>query len=110
MAIVSAATAACLALATASQTYISMLSHGHSFVRLFTWQLACWGFWAVIAPWTVRLSGRYSLGRLAALGLVLTMVHGAVAAQMTVWFQPYQPVAFYTVRQGLATLWWALRT
>ena len=108
MAIVSAATAACLALATASQTYISMLSHGHSFVRLFTWQLACWGFWAVIAPWTVRLSGRYSLGRLAALGLVLTMVHGAVAAQMTVWFQPYQPVAFYTVRQGLATLWWAL--
>ena len=87
-----------------------MLSHGHSFVRLFTWQLACWGFWAVIAPWTVRLSGRYSLGRLAALGLVLTMVHGAVAAQMTVWFQPYQPVAFYTVRQGLATLWWALVT
>ena len=108
VAILSAATAACMALATASQTYISMLSHGHSFLRLFTWQLACWGFWAVIAPWTVRLSGRYSLVRLAGLGVLLTIAHGAVAAQMTVWFQPYQPVAFYSFRQALANLWWAL--
>ena len=108
VAIISAATAACLALATASQTYISMLSHGHSFMRLFTWQLACWGFWAVIAPWTVRLGGRYSLVRLAGLGVLLTLAHGAVAAQMTVWFQPYQPVAFYSFRQALANLWWAL--
>ena len=108
VAIVSAATAACLALATASQTYISMLSHGHSFLRLFTWQLTCWCFWALIAPWTVRLSGRYSLARLAGLGVLLTIAHGAVAAQMTVWFQPYQPVAFYSFRQALANLWWAL--
>ena len=36
------------------------------------------------------------------------MAHGAVAAQMTVWFQPYQPVAFYSFRQALANLWWAL--
>ena len=53
-------------------------------------------------------SGRYSLVRLAGLGVLLTLAHGAVAAQMTVWFQPYQPVAFYSFRQALANLWWAL--
>jgi two-component system LytT family sensor kinase len=108
VAIVSAGTAACLALATASQTYLSMLSHGHSFLRLFTWQLTCWSFWAIVAPWTVRMSGRQGLARLAGLGMLLTAAHGVVASQMTVWFQPYAPVALYTFRQALATLWWAL--
>ena len=97
-----------MALAIASQTYISMLSHGHSFLRLFAWQLASWSFWALVSPWTVRVSGRYGFVRLAGLGVALTVLHGAVAAQMTSWFQPYQPVAWYSFRQALANLWWVL--
>ena len=37
--VIGASVAAFLALATASSTYLSMLTHGHSFVRLLGWQL-----------------------------------------------------------------------
>ena len=49
-----------------------MLTHGHSFVRLLGWQLGCWSFWAIVAPWVVRVSGRQGFWRLAGLGVALT--------------------------------------
>src|SRR4051794_8682706 len=36
---IAASASACLAVLTASQTYLTMLSHGHSFARLLLWQL-----------------------------------------------------------------------
>ena len=48
IAAVAASASAALAVLTASQTYLTMLSHGHSFARLLLWQLGCWGFWAMV--------------------------------------------------------------
>ena len=102
---IAASAAAFLALATASQTYLSMLSHGHSFVRILVWQLGCWCFWAVVAPWVVRMSGRQGFLRLAGLGVVLTVAQGAVAAELAVWLQPYVPIASYDFSHAVAALW-----
>jgi two-component system, LytTR family, sensor kinase len=97
-----------LALATASQTYLRMLDHGHSFLRILTWQLGCWILWVLVAPWIVRGSGRQGVIRLVGLGLLLTAAHGVIAAQLTVWLQPYVEIESYSFRQALANLWWVL--
>src|SRR5216110_2325267 len=102
---IAAGAAALLALITASQTYLSMLSHGHSFLRIFTWQLGCWGFWALVAPWIVRISSPPRVLRLASLGLALSVAQAAVAAQLTVWLHPFSPVAVYSFGQALGNSW-----
>ena len=53
-----AAGAGALALMTATQIYLSMWDHGHSFLRMVAWQLASWAFWICGAPWILRLAGR----------------------------------------------------
>jgi sensor histidine kinase YesM len=103
--LIAGAAAVFLALISASQTYLTMLDHGHSFVRLLAWQLGCWGQWALIAPWVVRISGGLGVSRLLALGVVLTGVQLVFAAQLTVWLRPYTPVAEYTYGQALQLLW-----
>src|SRR5687767_15464127 len=103
--LIAAGAATFLAFVSASQTYLSMLNHGHSFVRMFTWQLGCWGLWALLAPWIVRVSGRLGIARLLALGVALTIVQGLIAAQLTVWLRPYTPVATYSYTQALQISW-----
>jgi sensor histidine kinase YesM len=105
IALIAAGAATALALVSAAQTYLSMLDHGHSFVRMFTWQLGCWGLWAAVAPWIVRLSGRLGIARLIGLGVALTIVQGLLAAQLTVWLHPYTPVVSYSYRQALQISW-----
>ena len=61
--------------------------HGHSFARMLAWQLSCWGIWAIVGPWIVRIS-RYGALRLIALGVALTSAGGHLA-QMTVWLHPF---------------------
>ena len=104
--VIGASVAAFLALATASSTYLSMLTHGHSFVRLLGWQLGCWSFWAIVAPWVVRVSGRQGFWRLAGLGVALTVLHTVVAAALAIWLQPFFPVVSYDFGRALANLWW----
>ena len=104
--VIGASVAAFLALATASSTYLSMLTHGHSFVRLLGWQLGCWSFWAIVAPWVVRVSGRQGFWRLAGLGVALTVLHAVAAAALAVWLQPFVPVISYDFGRALANLWW----
>src|SRR5215467_1225662 len=53
-----------IAVTVATQTYLSMRTHGHSFTRMLVWQLACWLFWALAAPWVLQAGAR--LGRTAA--------------------------------------------
>lgn len=104
---IGASVAAFLALATASSTYLSMLSHGHSFMRLLGWQLGSWTFWAIVAPWVVRGSGRQGFWRLAGLGVTLTVLHTIVAAALAVWLQPFVPVVSYDFGRALGSLWWS---
>jgi two-component system, LytTR family, sensor kinase len=103
--LVAAAATVFLSLVSASQTYVSMLDHGHSFVRLLVWQLGCWGPWAIAAPWLVRASGRFSIPRLVLVGVLLTLLQIVVAAQITLWLQPYDPVVRYSYPQALQLLW-----
>jgi hypothetical protein len=46
--------AAVIAFSVAAQTYVQMLTHGHSFARLFFWQFSRWLFWAAVAPVVLR--------------------------------------------------------
>lgn len=90
-----------LALSISAQTYLAMLDHGHSFWRMLGWQFAAWLFWPVFTPLVCRLGGRLSAERpvstqrvtqVVALATVLVGVHTALAAQLSLWFQPYTPV------------------
>jgi signal transduction histidine kinase len=106
--VIGASAAAFLALGTASQTYLAMRTHGHSFIRILMWQLGCWSFWALVAPWVIRASGRQSFLRLVALGIGLSLAQGVVVAQLAIWLQPYVPFATYNFGRTVANLWWFL--
>ncbi len=95
------AVAIVLALAVAGSTYLSMIDHGHSFARLFGWQLGSWGFWALVCPVVLRLGGgvlswnrslAYRLTQTVALGLMLLAIHDVVTAAFTVWMRPFYPL------------------
>ena len=94
-----------LALVSTLPTYFSMWTHGHSFVRMLAWQMSCWGIWAILGPWIVRIRARYSALRLMGLGVALTLVQAVISAQMTVWLHPFTPVATYDFRQAWNMTW-----
>jgi signal transduction histidine kinase len=106
IAAVAASASACLAVLTASQTYLTMLSHGHSFARLLLWQLGSWGFWALAAPWIVRLSGHARTRRLVAIGIVLAVAHMLVVSLLTMAIQPFLPAISYEFDHAVKHLWW----
>jgi hypothetical protein len=111
-------TAAILALAVSTQTYLSMLGHGHAFRRIFIWQLSSWSYWGLVAPLVLRrgaaVAARGRPGwrealRLALVGLALMAAHVVIASQLAVWSQPFTPVETYhftgaLVRQAPAYL------
>src|SRR5688500_13463121 len=108
LALIAAAGAVFLALVNASHTYLSMMTHGHSFARLFAWQLASWGLWALVAPAVVRASTRLGALRLlglVALGVALCAAQGLAAGVFTVWLQPFAPVETYTYSQAVSIAW-----
>ena len=72
-----------LALVSTLPTYFSMWTHGHSFVRMLAWQMSCWGIWAILGPWIVRIRARYSALRLLGLGVALTLVQAVISAYET---------------------------
>jgi len=94
------AVATVLAAIIATQVYLSMMSHGHSYVRLFTWQWGSWGFWGLVSPLVMRLGGRLTIERplrtrvIGALmmGAALIVAHSALTAVLTVILQPFAPI------------------
>src|SRR5262245_4935319 len=95
------AVAIVLALAVAGSVYLSMINHGHSFARLFAWQLGSWGFWALVAPLVLRhgsghlITSRSFASRLVihvVVRLALIAMHDAVTAALTVWTRPFCPL------------------
>jgi two-component system, LytTR family, sensor kinase len=97
--------AAVIAFSVAAQTYVQMLSHGHSFGRLFFWQFSRWLFWAGVAPVILRQGVTFAQGSKSRrrVGLVvltavgLTVVHLVLASLLTFWLQPYVPIERYTL-------------
>jgi hypothetical protein len=110
--------AAILALAVSTQTYLSMLGHGHAFHRIFIWQLSSWSYWGFVAPLVLRRGAAVAAGgrpgsrgflRLVLIGLALMAAHVAIASQLAAWLQPFMPVETYSftgalVRQAPAYL------
>ena len=99
-----------IALTVSAQIYLSMLHHGHSFVRLAVWQLCSWGVWAVATPFVLRLGGQltdrsarvlHKTLRVIATGLVIVSAHILFASVATVWLQPYVPVETYRFSAAL---------
>jgi sensor histidine kinase YesM len=101
--------AVALALAVSASVYLSMLNHGHSFPRMFGWQLGNWGFWALVAPLVLSAGARLGHGRLTPLHfglgglacLALIALHNIVAAAATVLMQPFFPVTSHTFAGAL---------
>ena len=81
-----------LALAVAGSVYLSMINHGHSFTRLFGWQLGNWGFWALVSPLVLRLGSRRFSAMVLLLGLVLIATHDVITAALTIWIGPFYPL------------------
>ncbi|MGE0594615.1 MAG: sensor histidine kinase [Vicinamibacterales bacterium] len=90
-----------LGTAIASQTYLSMLGHGHSFRSILSWQVSSWALWALVAPVVVGKAGAMAAGHrslwrtllhLLPLGIVSVAVHIGLATQLAIWIQPHVPV------------------
>jgi two-component system, LytTR family, sensor kinase len=98
-----------LALAVSAQVYLSMLSHGHSFIRLFAWQLVSWEFWGLVSPLVLRMGGclngseaiRRRLLGVAALGIVLIAVHVTIETGFALWVRPFYPLRPVRFLDGL---------
>lgn len=104
--------AAVLALSIAAQTYLSMLGHGHSFRRMLAWQLTMWAFWTCAAPLVLGRGAAFVARRprtvndslsIVWLGGALIGLHSIVAAQFTIWIQPFVPVESYSFADAWAT-------
>jgi two-component system LytT family sensor kinase len=102
--------AAITSLTISAQIYLSMRDHGHSAGRIFLWQLAGWGFWALLAPVAVRRGGALRrdgrvlpqpLLAVIALGLLMIVGHILVISQLTVWIQPFIPAVTYSFQEAL---------
>jgi hypothetical protein len=85
----------------ATETYVSVLSHGHSFLRILLCQALLWMLWALIAPGIFLFSFRlpvvpWSLSRLfihIGVAAVLSVLHVAALVVLTLWIRPFDAVS-----------------
>lgn len=105
-----AAVVAALAAGTviATQTYLSMIHHGHDWWRLFVWQAVSWSFWGFVGPVLIQrgaqLRGRSGADVLRAnwlLSLGTVLAHLLVSTTLMVALQPYAPVERTTLPGAL---------
>jgi len=90
-----------VALLLAAQTWLSMLSHGHSPWRLAAYQLCVWWGWAALTAPVLWLTRRFPLLPLrpgpilahAAAALAIAGVHGVFWVTAEVAIAPYAPIA-----------------
>ena len=108
--LVACAITAAVASTLTAQIYVSMISHGHSFVRILAWQAAGWCFWGVVAPVVLRVGAGFTgrprrdarnLLRTFGLGVALIAWHVVLKAQLIVWLQPFAPVTHETFESAL---------
>jgi two-component system, LytTR family, sensor kinase len=86
--------------AISTQTYLSMLGHGHSYQATLAWQLSIWSLWALAAPLALRKGGQLAVQRdrsgaiwkqVVLFGVALIAAHLVFSAWMALLFQPYEP-------------------
>ncbi len=103
--VIAAAGVVVAAILVSGQTYLSMLHHGHAWWRLFMWQLLSWSFWGAVAPTLMAAGERLEaetperrsewagwLLRHSLVTTALVCLHQLVAAGVTAWLQPFEPV------------------
>src|SRR5689334_4082596 len=103
--LIAAAGAAFMAVINTSTIYLSMMSHGHSLLRMFAWQLGAWSPWALAAPWIVRNSARLRVFQLVPLGIGMFFVQWIVLALLYVGLQPFKPVTTYSFGSAMSSSW-----
>src|SRR5262245_27182327 len=89
-----------IAVTVSAQIYLSMLHHGHSFLRIVVWQLCTWSVWVLATPVVLRLGARLTdrttslpraVARITATALLIVSAHILVSSVATVALQPYVP-------------------
>ena len=99
-----------IALTVSAQIYLSMLHHGHSFLRIAAWQLCSWSVWAAATPAVLRLGAQLTrraasfsslAPRVIIMGLVILCAHVVVASVATLSLQPYVPVQIFRLDGAL---------
>lgn len=86
-----------VALLSAVQTWLAMITHGHSLSRMMLYCVAVWGVWVVLTPIVFRIAARIPLAPLrrrnlllhVLAALVLSIVHVTCWTFLTVLIQPY---------------------
>lgn len=81
----------------ATQTYVSMLSHGHSYARILLCQSLTWALWALCTPALFSLARRFRLIPWSPrclcihllIGTILSVAHVAACVELTIWLRPY---------------------
>ncbi len=98
--LVACGAAVAIGIAGSAQVYLSMLGHGHEFLRILAWHVSNWLFWGLAASTVLQAGNRLSRpggqpGRLRRTGLIgagLCALHIVITAQLTVWLQPFLPI------------------
>ena len=97
------------AILSSSQTFFSMVDHGHDYWRILGWQLVAWGYWAAVSPICFRLGSRFlrphgrpALWPLALLSIALGLIflHLVTTALALSLFQSYVPVVEYSLGES----------
>jgi hypothetical protein len=86
-----------LALLLATQTWLSMITHGHSLPRMIGYQLAVWSVWVLLTPLVFSLTQRFPPIPFrfrnwllhGAAALAIAPAHVAIWVSLTILFKPY---------------------
>lgn len=96
----------------ASQVFLSMLDHGHSYPRMVFFNLAAWAPWALMTPLVEWLGRRWPLipfrfsafCRHLAAALVAAAIHTAAWTELTVLIRPYDEMTSVEFRGNFSKL------
>jgi two-component system LytT family sensor kinase len=85
------------ALLMAVQTYVAMITHGHSFLRIILYNLAVWAIWVAFTPGIALLARRFPLDAHGWRNVLLHLMFGVIASALhvalwtvlTITVQPY---------------------
>ena len=82
------------ALVSAIQTYVVMLTHGHSFARIVFFQLCVWAGWIALTPLVLRLVERFpprrrNLALHGGVALAIAVAHITFWIWLTIAIRPY---------------------
>jgi two-component system, LytTR family, sensor kinase len=92
----------------ATQVYLSMLEHGHSYVRLGLYNVAVWGLWVFLTPIARHLALRWPLVPFTsrafflhlAGALLIGTLHVAAWIQLTISIRPYDAMTIVDFGQN----------